>query len=86
MAKETDICRQQLDAANQLAGKKPEVADKIVRGKVLKRLSELCLLSQPHVAEEGAPVVSKVLAALALESAGSGATCAGFERWTVGAQ
>jgi len=86
MTKETDICRQQLDAANQLAGKKPEVADKIVRGKVLKRLSELCLLSQPHVAEEGAPVVSKFLAALALETAGSGATCTGFERWTVGAQ
>jgi len=77
LAKETDICRQQLETADALKGKKPEVVDKIVRGKVVKRLGELCLLSQPHVAEEGAPIIGKFL----IEK---GVKCVSFERWTVG--
>jgi len=75
--KETDICRQQLETADALKGKKPEVVDKIVRGKVVKRLGELCLLSQPHVAEEGAPIIGKFLTEKGLK-------CVSFERWTVG--
>jgi translation elongation factor EF-Ts len=39
--------------------KPKEIMEKIIQGKVSKRLSELCLLSQTHVAEEGSPVIAK---------------------------
>jgi elongation factor Ts len=77
MAREEEISRQQLDSSGQLHNKKPDVVAKIVRGKVLKRMSEVCLLSQPHVAEEGGPLVGKFLAA-------GGVACDGFTRWALG--
>lgn len=42
--------------------KKPkEVQDRILQGKLNKRLGDVCLLDQAHVAEEGSPVVHKFL-------------------------
>lgn len=53
----------------QLAdSRKPNnVLDKIVKGKMNKFYSEVCLTEQPHVVEEKSPKVSKVLKALGLE-------------------
>jgi elongation factor Ts len=49
-------------AADTKGGKKtPEMIAKIVANKVNKRLSELCLVDQPHFAEDGSPVISKYL-------------------------
>lgn len=41
--------------------KKPEIIEKVIQGKLNKRLSEVCLLGQAHMAEEGSPVVKKYL-------------------------
>lgn len=41
--------------------KKPEMLEKIITGKFNKRLSEVCLVDQAHMAEEGNPVVNKFL-------------------------
>ena len=42
---------------------KPEMLERIISGKVGKRLGEMSLLEQAHVAEEGQPVVGKHLEA-----------------------
>lgn len=44
--------------------KKPEIIEKMIQGKLNKRLSEICLLGQAHMAEEGNPVVKKYLEGL----------------------
>jgi elongation factor Ts len=41
--------------------KKPEIIEKMIQGKLNKRLSEVCLLGQAHMAEEGNPVIKKYL-------------------------
>ena len=58
--KEVAIFREQLQGEK----KKASVVDGIVQGKLRKHLSEICLLDQVHVAEEGGPVVSKHLEAV----------------------
>ncbi len=57
--KEVAIFREQ--SKDDVGKKKPEVVEKIIQGKVNKRLSEVCLLGQNHMAEEGNPVVKKFL-------------------------
>jgi elongation factor Ts len=59
VAKETAIFREQTEAMEKKP--KPEMIEKIIAGKVNKRLSEICLLSQGHVAEEGQPIISKFI-------------------------
>jgi elongation factor Ts len=59
-ARETEVAKQQLQEEGS-GDKKPEIVDRIVQGKVNKRLGEMCLLEQPHVAEEGSPKVGKFL-------------------------
>lgn len=51
------LCREQ----SKDEKKKPDVLEKIIQGKVNKRLSEVCLLSQNHLAEDGNPAVKKYL-------------------------
>ena len=82
MQREEEISKEQLQTSGQLQNKKPDVVAKIVRGKVLKRMSEVCLLSQPHVAEEGGPLVGKFLSSL--PGATGGVSCEGFTRWALG--
>jgi elongation factor Ts len=55
--KELAIFREQ--SKEDAGKKKPEVIEKIIQGKVNKRLGEVCLLGQNHMAEEGNPVVKK---------------------------
>jgi translation elongation factor EF-Ts len=57
--------------------------NKIVEGKVKKRLSELCLLHQPHMVEAGAPVIEKHLAAVSAKI-GSPLTVRSFALWAIG--
>ncbi len=57
--------------------------EKITQGKVAKRLNEICLLSQVHMAEEGGPVVQKHLDKYAA-SIGSKLSLERFRRWTLG--
>eukprot|EP01039_Chlorochromonas_danica_P009002 gene9002-9936_t len=45
--------------------KKESVLENILKGKLSKRLNELCLVGQNHLAEEGNPVVNKHLDAIA---------------------
>lgn len=56
--KEKAIFREQSEG---IAGKSPEIIEKMILGKVNKRLAEITLLNQVHVAEEGGPVVKKHL-------------------------
>mmetsp|Transcript_18158 Transcript_18158/g.28241 ORF Transcript_18158/g.28241 Transcript_18158/m.28241 type:complete len:332 (-) Transcript_18158:304-1299(-) len=49
------------------SGKPQEVLEKIIKGKLNKFYSEVCLEEQPHVVEEKSPKVSKVLKSLGLE-------------------
>ncbi len=41
--------------------KKPEIFEKVLQGKLNKRLSEMCLMDQAHVAEAESPVMRKHL-------------------------
>jgi translation elongation factor EF-Ts len=65
------------------AAKKPEMLEKIIAGKVSKRLAEISLLGQSHLAEEGSPVIKKYL-----ETLGGANKCGvkvdSFVRWTLG--
>ena len=85
VAAETALFREQSEETNAKEAKpKPkEILEKIIAGKVNKRLSEICLLSQPHVAEEGTPAISKYLTGLG-NKAGGAITIDAFERWTLG--
>ena len=78
MAREAAIFRQQ---SLELANKPPDVVEKVIRGKVLKRMGEVCLLSQSHMAVDGGPVVGKYLGSLQPPLA-----CRGFVRWSVGSE
>jgi elongation factor Ts len=90
MAKETAIFREQSAATTPAAGaggkaKSPEIMEKMIMGKVNKRLGEIVLLEQTHVAEEGAPVISKHLDALGkMLGAGSKVRIKRFYHWTLG--
>lgn len=99
LQRETAIIREQTEAASAAErekGGKPKTEDmlnKIVAAKLSKRLGELCLLTQAHVAEEGSPLVGKFV-----DSLGGGLSKAlgadaglrvvvsvpAFERWTLG--
>lgn len=63
--------------------KKPEIIEKIIQGKLNKRLSELTLAGQSHVAEEGGPVVEKFISSFA-SSIKTPLSIASFASWQVG--
>lgn len=69
---------------DESSGKKksPEVLEKILGGKVQKRLAEVCLLSQGHLAEEGNPVIQKHLEAVG-KSVGAQVTVKDFALWAL---
>lgn len=72
-----------MEQSADLKAKKPEMMQKIVMGKVNKRLGEICLLSQVHVAEEGMSVVSKFLTEFS-QKVGCDIRVDGFELWSLG--
>ena len=74
--REEEVSRSQM-LEEGVGDKKPEIVEKIVAGKVNKRLGEMCLSEQVHVAEDGGPKVGKFLNK-------SGLKLAGFSLWTLG--
>ena len=48
-------------------------------GKVNKRLSEICLLSQSHMAMDGSPIIQKYLQNLSVKT-----EIPSFYRWSLG--
>jgi elongation factor Ts len=78
--RETAISLEQAQAEGK--AKNEEIMKKIVAGKVQKRLGEICLLTQNHMAEEGSPVVSKYLSTVSSDLKVS-VTCDGFIKWTL---
>jgi elongation factor Ts len=77
VAHEKAIIKEQ--SADSIKGKKPEIVEKMMTGKLNKRLQEVCLLEQSHVAVEGSPVIKKYLEV-------EGLTLKGFSWWTLGGQ
>ena len=75
--------REQTLASNATA--KPEMLEKIIGGKVNKRISEICLTSQPHFVEEGSPAVSKFMSSVAAKLKLKDIGVTAFSRWTLGA-
>lgn len=91
LLREKAIMREQTD--NENAEKKktpaPELVDKVVNGRLQKRLGELCLLTQSHLVEEGSPVMTKFLdgfnKTLSKDSGMDVSVAVSrFERWTLG--
>ena len=60
--KEMAIFKEQ--SQEDVGKKKPEIIEKMIQGKLNKRLAEVSLLGQAHMAEEGNPVVKKYLEGL----------------------
>jgi len=83
--KESAIFKEQTE--NDIKGKKqtPETITKIVTGKVNKRLGDVCLLAQNHVAEDKQPIVSKFLETFST-SLGQQITVKNFLKWDLGQQ
>ncbi len=84
LERETMVLREQMVESGQTEGKKPDMVEKILAGKVNKRLAEVCLSSQAHVAEEGAPVIEKFLMTRASTLKLDKLAIKRFWRWTLG--
>ncbi len=65
------------------SSKKPEMLEKIIQGKIAKRMGEMTLLGQAHMAEEGSPVVHKFLEGFGASS-NSRVKINDFKLWTLG--
>eukprot|EP01040_Poterioochromonas_malhamensis_P020175 gene20175-24026_t len=65
--------------------KKPEVLQKIIQGKMNKRMAEVCLLQQGHLAEEGNPVVQKYVDSVGQSLQGK-VTVDSFALWALNSQ
>lgn len=78
--KEKAIFREQSEST---PAKKPEILEKMIMGKVNKRLAEICLLQQAHVAEEGSPVITKFLEDFSKREK-CAVTVQTFELWNLG--
>lgn len=78
---ETAVMREQTMANPP---KNASMIDKIVDSKVQKRLSEVCLTGQTHMAVEGAPVIAKHLAQLAKDVGVPALKLKSFKHWSLG--
>ena len=63
--------------------KKSEQLDKMISGRVQKRLNEICLLTQLHLVEEGQPLISKHLTSMS-QSLKNELSISKMIHWTVG--
>lgn len=77
MEREAEVGRAQLEEEGGGKKKPADIVERIIAGKVQKRVGELCLLEQAHVAEEGGPKVGKFLKA-------SGLSLKEYALWTLG--
>jgi elongation factor Ts len=72
-----------MEAESKGKPKPADIIEKIVAGKVNKRLSEVCLLGQQHMAAEGSPVIGKYIETLS-KDLGVSVSVSGFELWSLG--
>ena len=85
LERERAIMDEQMAGDEKNASKKPEILVKMREGKINKRLSEVCLASQPHMVEDGSPAVHKVLKAAGKDLQLQGdLEVAYFQRWALG--
>ena len=66
LEKEKEILKEQI-ATSGKKDQKPEVIEKIITGRLNKFYEDVCLTHQPHMVEEGNPIVSKYLNGLGLK-------------------
>jgi elongation factor Ts len=78
--RETAISTEQVRAEGKV---KPEMMNKVIANKVQKRLDEICLLTQNHMAEEGSPLINKYLAKVSSDLK-STVNCEAFVKWSLG--
>lgn len=78
---EMAIFREQVK--DDIGKKKPEIIEKIIQGKLKKRMSELTLLGQAHMVEEGGPEVEKFIKSMS-SSLKTPISVASFAYWQVG--
>jgi len=81
--KESAIFKEQTEADSKGKKQTPETIAKIITGKINKRLGEVCLLAQNHVAEENQPNVTKFLESFS-KSLGHNVTIKSFLKWDLG--
>lgn len=83
---ETKIFREQTEESNSNSKKvmKPDILEKVVQGKVNKRLAELCLLEQNHVAEENSPVVKSYIKDFSSKNKIDNLSIDSFLKWSLG--
>lgn len=84
LQRERDIIKEQMAGDTKNASKKADVLEKVREGKLKKRLSEVCLESQPCVVEEGFPVVSKYLQDAGKVIGAGNIKVTAFRRWGLG--
>ena len=75
-----ELFREQLESEPVKMGAN---VDKIIEGKMRKRLSELSLLQQNHMVETGAPIIEKYLKTLSTQL-GSELKLDKYALWTIG--
>ena len=64
--------------------KNMDMLDKILDGKLNKRLSEMSLTGQPHMAVEGSPLISKYIKELGKDYSVKELEVGRFQHWTLG--
>lgn len=64
--------------------KNMDMLEKIIEAKVNKRLAEICLTGQAHMAVEGAPVIAKYIKELAKENGLPELELKGYKHWSLG--
>jgi elongation factor Ts len=84
LARERAIMDEQMATDPKNVGKKKDVLEKVREGKLRKRLSEVCLTSQPYVVEEGAPAVGKFLLGVGKLIGAGEVSAVAFLRWGLG--
>jgi len=82
--RERAIMDEQMAADPKNASKRPEMLAKVRDGKLKKRLSEVCLTSQPFVVEEGGPAVGKFLLDQGKALGAGSVAVTSFTRWALG--
>ncbi|MDR0289880.1 MAG: translation elongation factor Ts [Treponema sp.] len=83
ITEQEDIFRKQMEKDEKLQGKPQNVLDGILKGKVNKHLSEICLLEQGYVKDEKLTVAQAV--ADAAKKAGANLAIADYAYYRVGA-
>ena len=84
LEREKVVLREQMLEAGQGKGKNPEMIERILEGKLSKRLSEICLTNLVSFRRRGGPVIEKHLKIQAASMRLHSLSLGRFWRWTLG--